>query len=142
MELHATQGEFGMWGRGKGQQTPCPESPCQPARQKWRLCGNRWHPNHTLLGPCLLCLEVLERLSCPLLHPREPISVLTCRGARGKYTTNTVVLKTKYKYTIYSQQHTNTLQIQCNIHIQGEGPGAKGQTAPGVRSEDPLPSSF
>ena len=140
MEFDATQGEFGMWGRGKGQQTPCPESPCQPARQKWGLCGNRWHPNHTLLGPCLLCLEVLERLCCPLLHPREPILVLTCRGARGKYTT--VVLKTKYKYTIYSQQHTNTLQIQCNIHIQGEGPGAKGQTAPGVRSEDLLLSSF
>ena len=134
-----------VWDVGSRQgATPCPESPCQPARQKWGLWGNRWHPNHTLLGPCLLCLEVLERLSCPLLHPREPISVLTCRGGQGQihYKYSTIVLTTKYKCTTDSRQYTNTLQIQCNIHIQGEGPGAKGQTAPGVRSEDPLPSSF
>ena len=66
------------------------------------------------------------------------------QGGQGQihYKYSTIVLTTKYKCTTDSRQHTNTLQIQCNIHIQGEGPGAKGQTAPGVRSEDPLPSSF
>ena len=66
------------------------------------------------------------------------------QGGQGQihYKYSTLVLTTIYKCTTDSRRHTNTLQIQCNIHIQGEGPGAKGQTAPGVRSEDPLPSSF
>ena len=49
MELDATQGEFGMWGRGKGQQTPCPESPCQPARQKWHSLAPQSHLAWALL---------------------------------------------------------------------------------------------
>ena len=128
LELDATQGEFGMWGRGKGQQTPCPESPCQPARQKWGLWGNRWHPNHTLLGPCLLCLVVLERFSCPLLHPREPISVLTCRGARGKYTTNTVHC-IDYKIQMHNR-FTTTYEYATNtVRYTHTRRGARGKGA-------------
>ena len=79
--------------------------------------GPVWQPlaPQSHLGPCLLCLEVLERLSCPLLHPREPISVLTCRGPGAntlqiQYDCIDYHIQMHNRFTTTYEYATNTVQ--------------------------------
>ena len=111
MEFDATQGEFGMWGRGKGQHHVRSLLASLPGKSG--ACGATAGTPITPWALLVMFGGVRETLLPSAPSPGTNLGA-DMQGGQGQihYKYTTIVLTTTYKCTTDSRQHTNTLQIQ------------------------------